>query len=195
MASSLSMNEVGQSDEQALFDRLISEGRKDNQTVTPEGRTVKTGIDGVTFRPSPTHGDERGILSEIYDNRWSWHADPLVTCYFITIRPGYVKGWNIHQRHEDRYCLIKGEMNVVLYDTRPGSPTFGQIDEVYLSEHNRGLINIPVNLWHADHNIGQSEVILVNMPTRPYDYANPDKIRLPIDTDLIPYDFGDAKGW
>ena len=33
------------------------------------------------------------------------------------------------------------------------------------------------------------------IPTRPYDHANPDKYRLPIDTPLIPYSFGDAKGW
>jgi dTDP-4-dehydrorhamnose 3,5-epimerase len=35
----------------------------------------------------------------------------------------------------------------------------------------------------------------VNFPTIPYDHADPDKYRLPIDTTLIPFSFGSAHGW
>jgi dTDP-4-dehydrorhamnose 3,5-epimerase len=28
-----------------------------------------------------------------------------------------------------------------------------------------------------------------------YDHANPDKYRLPLDTDLIPYKFENSRGW
>ena len=31
--------------------------------------------------------------------------------------------------------------------------------------------------------------------TKPYDHANPDKYRLPLDTDQIPYRFEDVSGW
>ena len=37
--------------------------------------------------------------------------------------------------------------------------------------------------------------MVLDMPTRLYDYAAPDKHRLPLDTPLIPYSFGDATGW
>jgi dTDP-4-dehydrorhamnose 3,5-epimerase len=56
-------------------------------------------------------------------------------------------------------------------------------------------VNIPRFVWHADRNIGTSDVIVINFPTMQYDHAKPDKYRLPIDTDLIPHDFGPAKGW
>ena len=56
-------------------------------------------------------------------------------------------------------------------------------------------MNVPKNIWHADHNIGDSDVIAVNFPTAPYDHAKPDKYRLPIGTDLIPCSFPGAKGW
>jgi dTDP-4-dehydrorhamnose 3,5-epimerase len=36
---------------------------------------------------------------------------------------------------------------------------------------------------------------VVNFPTRPYDHASPDKYRLPLDTDEIPYEFEDPRGW
>ena len=36
---------------------------------------------------------------------------------------------------------------------------------------------------------------MVNYPTIQYDHSNPDKYRLPLDTDLIPFSFDGAKGW
>jgi dTDP-4-dehydrorhamnose 3,5-epimerase len=113
----------------------------------------------------------------------------------FTIRPGLAKGWGLHKLHEDRYFVVRGEMEVVMYDPRPDSPTFGKISKVYLSAARPRLINIPRFVWHADHNIGSEDVAVINFPTIQYDHANPDKYRLPLDTDLIPYDFGATRGW
>ena len=106
-----------------------------------------------------------------------------------------VKGWNLHKLHEDRYFILQGEMEIVYYDVREESQTFGQIRRVVLSEHNRGLVSVPKFVWHADHNIGTKDVVAVNFPTLVYDHSNPDKYRLPIDTPLIPYSFAGARGW
>jgi dTDP-4-dehydrorhamnose 3,5-epimerase len=39
-------------------------------------------------------------------------------------------------------------------------------------------------------------VLVVNLPTTEYDYAAPDKLRLPLDTDLIPHRFPPGtRGW
>lgn len=172
----------------------ISVAKKDQQTVSPDGKPIQRLADGVKFRPAPTHVDERGSVVEMFDPRWNWHPDPLVFAYSFTIRPGVVKGWNLHQHHEDRYFLLQGEMDLIFYDVRPGSPTFGEISKIHLSERNRGLVNVPVNVWHADHNIGSRDVLVVNFPTIQYDHTAPDKLRLPLDTPLIPYDFRGAKG-
>ena len=88
-----------------------------------------------------------------------------------------------------------GVMELVLFDPRPDSPTCGEVCRIVLSEQNRCLVNVPRNVWHADHNIGTTDAVVVNFPTIAYDHANPDKYRLPLDTDLIPHSFGDAKGW
>ena len=65
---------------------------------------------------------------------------------------------------------------------------------IVLSAHHRCLVNIPKDVWHADHNIGSTDAVVINFPTVPYNHANPDKYRLPIDTDLIPHSFGNATG-
>ena len=105
--------------------------------------------------------------------------------YCFTVRPGIIKGWGLHQQHEDRYCLLQGEMELVLYDVRPNSRTRGQVSRIVLSEYNRRIVNIPRLVWHADFNIGATDALVVNFPTKPYDHANPDKYRLPIDTPLF----------
>ena len=75
-----------------------------------------------------------------------------------------------------------------------------RVQRVYVAPGNGGtaldrrLVNVPENVWHADHNIGSTDALVVNFPTIQYDHNSPDKYRLPIDTPLIPHDFGGAKG-
>jgi len=168
---------------------------KDEQTVRPDGTSVHQLPEGLTFRESPTHCDARGSIVELYDPRWNWHPDPLVYSYAFTIRPGMIKGWGMHKEHEDRYFVLIGEMEVILYDSRVESSTYGLVSQVVLSEYNRQLMNIPAGVWHAIRNIGVKDVVVINFPTTPYDHANPDKYRLPLDTDQIPFKFEDPRGW
>ena len=168
---------------------------QDKQTVTPGGESIEKLPAGVTFHDVPTHVDERGVVFELFDPRWGWHPDPLVFVYTFTIRPGIIKGWGIHKKHEDRYFIQFGEMEVVLYDERPDSPTRGLVSKIVLSEYRRRLMNIPAGIWHADRNIGNKDVVVINFPTIPYDHADPDKYRLPLDTDRIPYKFETPRGW
>jgi dTDP-4-dehydrorhamnose 3,5-epimerase len=184
-----------QSTNESLLTRTLDAAVQDRQTVNRDSRHIGTLLDGVRFRDVPTHSDERGTVTELYNTEWKWHPDPLVFAYCFTIRPGVVKGWSLHKLHQDRYCILQGEMELLMYDVREGSPTYGQISRIVLSEHSRRLVNVPTFVWHADRNIGTRDVVCINFPTQPYDHANPDKYRLPIDTSLIPYSFGDARGW
>ena len=180
--------------DRSLLDITLEAARRDQQMVTPAGEPIGL-TEGVRIRPLPTHSDARGSVFELFDVQWNWHPDAVVFAYCFTIRPGCVKGWSLHAKHEDRYALLKGEMELVLFDPRPESSTCGKLCRIALSEHGRSLVNVPKNVWHADHNIGSTEVVVVNFPTAAYDHTNPDKYRLPLDTDLIPYSFGGAKGW
>lgn len=170
--------------------------RRDQGTVDPTGTPLAPLPDGVTFRDAVTHVDDRGTVFELFDTRWDWHPDPLVFSYVFTIRPGVVKGWGMHKEHEDRYFIVSGELEVVLYDAREDSPTRGLVASVVLSGHRRRLMNIPAGIWHADRNLGETDVMVVNFPTIHYDHANPDKYRLPLDTDQIPYEWPEhLRGW
>lgn len=163
--------------------------------MTPDGRSVRTLIDGVWVHDIPTQMDERGTLFEAFDPRWEWSPGDMVSAHCFTIRPGMVKGWVLHETYDDRTLVLAGEMKLVLFDPRPDSPTAGQVDEIFLSGERRQIVRTPQNVWHAAQNIGISDLMVLDMPTRLYDYAAPDKHRLPLDTKLIPYSFGGASGW
>jgi dTDP-4-dehydrorhamnose 3,5-epimerase len=174
---------------------IEDELRKDAQTVTSEGESVAPLIHGVVIRQQATQTDGRGTLCEILDLRWGVADEPIVSVYQFTIRPGKAKGWHLHRLHDDRIFVSRGEIKVVLYDDRDDSPTKGLVNEIHRSELHRDLMVIPSGVFHAHQNVGETDALLVSMPTRAYDHADPDVYRLPLDTDLIPYRFEDRIGW
>ena len=170
--------------------------RQDRQTVTPAGERLESLPDGVEIRDLVTHADERGTVCELYDERWSFSPDALVFAYLFTIRPGMAKGWGVHRKHEDRYAFLTGELELALYDARDDSATAGLESRLVLSAHRRRLLSIPRGVWHAERNIGHVDVQVVNFPTIAYEHENPDKYRLPLDTDELPVTLGpEWRGW
>jgi dTDP-4-dehydrorhamnose 3,5-epimerase len=162
--------------------------QKDRQTVDAEWRHVDERIQDVVVKELTTLPDHRGSVCEIYRPEWGIHPDPLVFVYQIMIRPGQVKGWQKHLKQDDRLFISQGTVQVVLYDDREDSPTYGMVNELFFSEQNRALFVIPAGVYHAIKNVDPTkDAVLVNVPTRPYDYKDPDKYRLPLDNEIIPY--------
>lgn len=164
------------------------------QTVRPDGTTIQGVIEGVRVRPAVTHQDERGTLCEIFSAGWGFDQDPVVHIYQTTIRPHTVKGWAIHREHRDRYFFSSGTAKIVLFDDRPDSPTHALLNVLYFSAYNRSLLVIPAGVYHAIENVGEQDVVIINLPTTVYQYEAPDKYVLPLDTDRIPYRFSSARG-
>jgi dTDP-4-dehydrorhamnose 3,5-epimerase len=164
---------------------------KDEPSITADGQSLKPLIVGVKVRYQRAIEDPRGEITEVYRPSWGVNDAPLVYVYQASIRPGVTKGWLVHQRQEDRLFHIMGTTHWALYDDRPDSSTRGLLNQFVFSEKNRGLLVIPRGVYHAVRNIGVSDAIYMNMPTRPYDHGDPDKYRLPVKNSLIPFSFGD----
>jgi dTDP-4-dehydrorhamnose 3,5-epimerase len=54
---------------------------------------------------------------------------------------------------------------------------------------NKVMLTIPPFVVHAVQNRGDEDAIFINMPTRAYDPANPDKARVAWNDPRIPYRF------
>ncbi len=169
---------------------------KDRQTTSSTGSHQQALPEGVFVQDTVVHTDARGMVFETFNQQWTHHGAPLVVhSYIFTIRPRWTKGWAVHTDHDDRYIIVKGHAEVVLYDGRETSSTYGRVFTIVLSESHRRMVNIPVGIWHATQNLGTEDCILINHPTKPYSYEDPDKYRLPLDTDKIPYKFHYPQGW
>jgi dTDP-4-dehydrorhamnose 3,5-epimerase len=165
------------------FDQTL----KDGASVTAKGEPIQDPIEGVRVRRPPIQMDERGTICEVYDPRWGFTDDDLVYVYHVTVLPGQVKGWVVHAEQNDRMFVYAGVLRVVLYDARPESPTCGRLNVFHFGTHDRALVSIPAGVFHAVKNVGYDEAAFINLPSQPYRHEDPDKHRLPLDNDIIPY--------
>jgi len=146
-------------------------------------------IEGVATKKLKVIPDERGRLMECLRS-----DDDLFVkfgqFYMTTTLPGVVKGWHLHHVQWDNIVCVKGLIKLVLCDQRDGSPTKGQIDELFLGEHDPLLVRVPPGVWHGWKCVSVDEAYIVNAPTEVYVYDAPDQDELPHDTPNIPYDWG-----
>src|SRR5713101_6963587 len=80
-----------QVDGTSILEATLAAATRDRQTVRPDGTLTGQLTEGLRFRSSPTHVDERGTVVELFDHRWGFDSQPLVFAYQFTIRPGIVK--------------------------------------------------------------------------------------------------------
>jgi len=181
------MGEPG--DSAGIVARASAAARRDRSTVDASGRELPVGIEGVEVRRLVVHADARGVLTPVVDTRDPFWDEPVVYAYHVSILPGRIKGWGMHERQTDRYFIVSGDVRVALFDGRDGSATMGATAEVYFTDRTPGLVKIPPGVWHADQNWGAAEAHLLNFPTLPYDPEHPDKNRLDPHGDAIPFDW------
>lgn len=143
-------------------------------------------IRGVKFKELVMHNDERGRLMEILRR-----DDDIFTefgqVYMTTNYPGVIKAWHCHSKQTDYVTCVSGMIKMALFDDRHESPTKGEINEIFIGDHKKRLIVIPPGVYHGWKNITDRESIVVSVINRPYDRNDPDELRLPYDSDKIPY--------
>jgi dTDP-4-dehydrorhamnose 3,5-epimerase len=172
-----------------LADAVDPDGSQDAPTVDAAGNRLATGIEGVVYSRVVSHVDHRGSLTEVANFGNPFWDEPVVYSYCVTIAPGRIKGWGMHRKQADRYFHATGDLRVVLFDGRTRSPSYGRFAEFHLTSASRALLLIPPGVWHADQNWGDTEAVLINHPTRPFDREDPDKYRIDPRSDAIPFDF------
>ena len=143
-------------------------------------------IEGVKIVPLSQIVDERGKIMHMLKA-----TDPHFTgfgeIYFSCAWPGAVKAWHIHKSMMVNNAVISGRAKLVLYDGRQGSPTFGEVEEVFMGEDNYVLVQIPPGIANGYKAYGDKMVIMANCATEDHD---PTEISyIPADDNDIPYDW------
>ena len=145
-------------------------------------------IDGVSENTLRLIPDERGRLMEIMRRDWPIFKK-FGQVYVTTNYPGVVKAWHYHTKQTDMVACVKGMVKLALYDGREDSPTYREVNEFFVGEHNPKLIVIPPGVYHGWKCISETESIVVNCPDELFDYDNPDEHRAAYDDPEIPYNW------
>ena len=150
-------------------------------------------IDGVVVKELRLIPDERGYLMEMI-RKDDAHFTQFGQCYISAVYHGVVKGWHFHKQQVDNVVCVSGMIKLVIYDNRADSPTRGVVNEFYMGDQKRILVQIPKGVYHGWKGVSEGMALVFNCPDQVYDYKNPDEHRLdPHDND-IPYDWSRRDG-
>ncbi|HET7696529.1 MAG TPA: dTDP-4-dehydrorhamnose 3,5-epimerase family protein [Vicinamibacterales bacterium] len=150
--------------------------------------SVSLTIHGVKTRKLRVMPDERGWLMEILRADDAELFSKFGQVYVSATYPGVVKAWHFHKRQIDHFACVAGMVKLVLIDTRDESPTKGAVNEFFLGTHNPMLVQVPNLVYHGWKCISVEPSLVLNVPTEPYKYDDPDEYRLEPHGSL-PYDW------
>jgi len=142
-------------------------------------------IDGVRITPLRRIPDDRGCIYHMLrcDDD---HFERFGEIYFSMVYPGVVKAWHLHREMTLNYAAVVGTIKLVLYDDREGSPTRGELQEIYLGELAYDLVTVPPGVWNGFRATGGERAMVANCATHPHDpaeitYMDPDEGPIPYD--------------
>lgn len=166
---------------------MIPNATKDGPQVTSAWDKIQQGIDGVSIHEVRHVPRDHGVITEMYRPEWDPSGLPIVHIYQSRLFAGAIGAWSCHAKTVDRLFVSQGHLKIVLYDGREESPTFGRVMELHAGDARPAFLVLPIGIWHGVQNLAQSDALLLNFPSRAYDYADPDHWRLPYDAPEIPY--------
>jgi dTDP-4-dehydrorhamnose 3,5-epimerase len=166
---------------------MIPSAKKDGPQVTSDWQKLQQSIEGVVIREVLHVPRDHGVITEIYRPEWDPSGLPVVHIYQSRLFPGAIGAWSCHTKTIDRLFINQGHVKLVLYDGREDSPTFGQVMELHTGDARPAFAVLPIGIWHGLQNLGSTDALMLNFPSRAYDYEDPDHYRLPYDSPEIPY--------
>lgn len=126
-------------------------------------------IDGLVVRPLARHEDARGWLVELF--RCDELAQDLLPAmaYASQTLPGSSRGPHEHRDQTDLFaCFGPGDLEVVAWDVRSASPTYGNRTTLTVGHSNPALVVIPPGVVHGYRNRGAEPALVFNAPNRLY---------------------------
>lgn len=154
-------------------------------------------IDGVEIKQLIVHQDipdieqqgvKPGFLMEIL------RADEPIFSQFgqstMTVAyHGTIKGFHLHDKQDDFWFVATGKALIVLYDTRPDSPTHKQTDTITAGTGDYKLIKIPAGVAHGYKVLSEEPAMLIYHTSIPYNPSGPDEHNLPLNDPEIGFDW------
>lgn len=148
---------------------------------------IKESISHVKMIKLIAREDDRGILLKDIQNfnlPKDENGHPIFGEHYNVINPSpMIRGFHAHRELWDYFCIILGKAKFVLVDCRKSisgkiNPTYGKINEFFLSERNPFTLVVPPGVYHGWKSYIPNTV-LSSTGTHLYDPNNLDEVRVP----------------
>lgn len=118
-------------------------------------------IHGVVVDRPKVFRDDRGAVMRML-RADDPHFAGFGEVYFSLVNPSVIKGWKRHREMTMALSVPSGKVLLVLYDDRPGSETFGSIQQVTLSPEDHCVVMIPPMVWNGFMGLGDGVSVVTN---------------------------------
>ena len=148
-------------------------------------------IEGVRVARGTLWPDDRGNFQEIFRSQQGlaegFASQGILQVSAALSFPGTVKAIHYHLNQTDLWTPVIGMLQVMLYDLRTDSPTFGCLNTLYAGIMRPLQIRIPPGVGHGYKVLGTEAALLIYATDRFYDPS--DEGRLPWNDSDINYDW------
>ncbi len=145
-------------------------------------------IDGVKIKELVRHPDERGYFEEIIRKNDDFFTEGFGQVSHSFMVAGVVKAWHVHKTQVDWWYIVKGKIHIALWDGRPESPTYKELNEYTLDSETgpNSVVKIPPGVAHGLKVIsGPADLVYVTSGV----YSKDEEGRIPYDDETIGYDW------
>lgn len=144
-------------------------------------------IAGVQVETGIIWPDDRGFFTELFRFGGAEAAGATQQVSAALSFPGTIKAFHYHCHQTDRWAALRGGLQVVLYDLRVDSPSFGRMNTMYVGEWRPWRLRIPPGVAHGYKVLGTEPAVMVYATDRFYDPA--DEGRIPYNDAGMNYDW------
>src|SRR5947207_12623937 len=153
---------MGTSTKSAISDHLGSQ--KDPQSVSSDWNSLQDAIEGVRVREMKNVIKSGGdVLCEVFRREWMLDDGDVDQVFQSVMNPGSISAWHVHHLTTDRLFASYGALQIVLFDGREHSPTYGRINEFRFGAMRPALLIIPPGVFHGVRNISREPALLLNL--------------------------------
>jgi len=146
-------------------------------------------IKGVKIKELIVHKDQRGDFREILRTDKGLMSEIKQVSIGKTF-PGIIKAFHWHKHQDDLIYVIRGDIQLVLYDQRRDSITKGETQIIFLGEScNPQLVFIPRGVLHGYKVLKDKEAEVIYIMNNIYNNECPDEGRVPHDDFNIGFDW------
>jgi dTDP-4-dehydrorhamnose 3,5-epimerase len=159
--------------------------------------TIENKIFGVEIKQLKSHGDQRGFFREILRaSDPAFQSGVFGQWSHSKMAKAVVKAWHYHHIQTDWWYIPFGQVETVLFDNRPESPTFKSKmvflmgdSMVHGPETNEVLVRIPPGVLHGLKVLSDGGAHIMYITSITYDPN--EEGRFPFNSPLVGHDWGE----